>query len=371
MVRFVPLLALLLVVGVGVALGAGLDEPAGVAVPSTTTAPPLPANAGVLVAPPGGLDLHAAPGGAVDVRAAGGLALPVLETDGTWARVLTQCSGEPWARLADAEVIPAADPGIPGAGFDLAGAVVVVDAGHGGKFWGAVGPTGLTEKEANLDIAVRLESLLSAPRDVDWDTGTITVGTTYPSVDRVLQTRRPDGPLDGDLETSLAYRAQLASSAGADVFVSIHNNSVPNGTRTSPGTEIFWSLAADGSDRLASLLHEEVVRSVAPFLDEWGGKSDAGVRARVDPETGEDFYGLLRRATVPSAIVEGTYISEAPEEALLRTAEFRQAYAEGVYRGLIRFLTTDDLGTDIREPEAWTGDPGRPRADNCELPTAP
>ena len=99
------------------------------------------------------------------------------------------------------------------------GAVVVVDAGHGGKFWGAVGPTGLTEKEANLDIAISLEALLSAPRDVDWGTGTITVGTTYPAVDRVLQTRRPDGPLDGDLETSLAYRAHLASSAGADAFV--------------------------------------------------------------------------------------------------------------------------------------------------------
>ena len=45
-------------------------------------------------------------------------------------------------------------------------------------------------------------------------------------------------------------------------------------------------------------------------------------------------------------IVEGVYISEPDEEELLASGEFRQAYAEAVYRGVVRFLTTADTGAE-------------------------
>lgn len=332
---------------------------------------PTVVDRGLAVVPPGGAGLSPVPGARSEVQAASGLVLPVVgERDG-WLEVTTTCADTRWVAADTVEVIPPADPATPGTGFDLAAAVVVVDPGHGAEDWGGTGPTGLREKDVNLDIAERLRVLLSSSRDVDWSTGDVSAGASIPAVAAVWMTRDPTGPLDGDVETSLAYRAEVADAVGADALVSIHNNTVPKGTRSTPGTEVFFSVGTEGSDRLASLIHEELVRSLVPFDAPWSGKSDAGLRGRVDPETGEDFYGLLRRATVPTVIVEGLYISEAPEEALLERPDVRQAYAEGVYRGLVRFLTTDAVGTDIPDPEPWTGSPGRPSFASCEVPTEP
>ena len=90
-----------------------------------------------------------------------------------------------------------------------------------------------------------------------------------------------------------------------------------------------------------------------------------------DPETGDDYYGLLRRATMPSVIVEGVYISEPEEEALLATPEFRQAYAEAVYRGVVRFLTTDEPGSGINRPEVFYDNAGTVSGNGCTLTEQP
>jgi hypothetical protein len=70
-------------------------------------------------------------------------------------------------------------------------------------------------------------------------------------------------------------------------------------------------------------------------------------------------------------IVEGVYISEPEEEALLATAEFRQAYAEAVYRGIVRFLTTNESGAGVNEPEMFHADAGTVSGNGCELPAQP
>ncbi|MDX2466035.1 MAG: N-acetylmuramoyl-L-alanine amidase, partial [Acidimicrobiia bacterium] len=90
-----------------------------------------------------------------------------------------------------------------------------------------------------------------------------------------------------------------------------------------------------------------------------------------DPETGEDYYGLMRRATMPAVIVEGVYISEPEEEALLATTEFRQAYAEAVYRGVVRFLSTTEDGATPNSPENFYYDSGTVTGNGCSLPAQP
>lgn len=89
------------------------------------------------------------------------------------------------------------------AGEPVVGAHVVLDPGHGGDEPGAVGPTGLTEKELNLDIALRVRDLLEAQ------------GAT------VVLTR------DRDVRITLATRATIARTMSPIAFLSIHHNAAP------------------------------------------------------------------------------------------------------------------------------------------------
>lgn len=339
---------------------------------STTTTTPLVATgeltSGVVTVPAGGAPLSETPDGAPFIQIHEGVVMGFTERDGTWLKVTTLCDNPAWVPESDVEVSPPGIGGTPGPGFDLSTATVVVDPGHGDRDWGGVGPGGLSEKEVNLDIGERVRELMTSPQDVDWATGAVTPGTAVPAIGTVWMTRDRSGPNDGDYELTLGYRSSVATAANADAFVSIHNNTVPRIDTDIPGTEVYYSVGAEGSDRLAAILYEEMLRSVSAFQADWTGGEIMGARARVDPETGEDYYGILRRATVPSAIVEGIYISEPDQEALLETDEFRQAYAEAVYRGVVRFLTTDDTGTGLHDPEPFDEPRTTAGGSGCELP---
>jgi N-acetylmuramoyl-L-alanine amidase len=341
------------------------------AVTTTTTSAVSPeeATAGIVIVPSGGVELSEAAGGPSFVRIHDGITLGFQHRDGEWLEVMTTCNDDAWVRQSDVEVVPQAKRATPGPGFDLSAAVIVVDPGHGDRDWGGVGPTGLGEKEVNLDIAVRVRALMEEPHTVDWATGAISSGNDIPAFGAVWLTRDPAGPNGGDYEAGLGYRAELANAAGADVMVSIHNNTVPNTHTDIPGTEVYYAMSVPGADRLAGILYEELLVSFAAFDVDWSGGDIQGARAREDPDTGGDYYGIFRRAQMPAAIVEGAYISEPEEEALLRTDAFRQAYAEGVYRGVVRFLTTDDPGSSIHEPELFTADAGTVSGSGCVVPS--
>jgi N-acetylmuramoyl-L-alanine amidase len=212
---------------------------------------------------------------------------------------------------------------------------------------------------------------MSEPHEIDWTTGRVSAGESVSSFAGVVLTRDVIGPSGGDFEAGLGYRATLAAAAGADALVSIHNNTVPRVDSDLPGSEVYYSTRAADSDRLAGLIYEELLRSFDAFDADWSGGELSGARARLDPETGEDYYGLLRRATMPAVIVEGVYISEPEEEALLTTEGFRQAYAEAVYRGVVRFLTTSEAGAAVNKPEYFPYDAGTVSGNICELPAQP
>lgn len=342
------------------------------AAPTTTTVPPGSITAGVVRIPVGGAPLANEPGGASFVQAAQGIVMGFTGRQGDWLEVVTTCNEIAWVEEAGVEVVPQATASqVPGPGFDLTQAVVVLDPGHGDRDWGGVGPTGLAEKRVNLDIAERVRELMSAPRVVDWSTGAVTAGTGVPAFGEVWLTRDRSGPNDGDFELGLAFRAELANAAGADVLVSIHNNTVPRIDTDIPGTEVYYSIGIEASARLASLIYEELLRSFSGYEADWTGGELLGARARVDPETSDDYYGLLRRAQMPAVIVEGVYIDQPDQEALLETEDFRQAYAEGVYRGIVRFLTTNETGTGIREPELFPDDAGTVNSSACVIPPQP
>ncbi len=337
---------------------------------TTTTAPTATADlsSGVVVVPTGGAPLSTDPEGTPFIQIHEGVTMGFTERDGAWLKVTTLCDDPAWVPESAVEVSPPGVSAPAGPGFDLSTATVVIDPGHGDRDWGGVGPNGLSEKGVNLDIAERVRELMASPHDVDWATGAVTSGDAIDPVGTVWMTRSRSGPNEGDFELTLGYRASLANAAAADAFVSIHNNTVPRIDTDIPGTEVYYAVGAEDSDRLAAILYEEMLRSVSAFEADWTGGEIMGARARIVPETGEDYYGILRRSTVPSAIVEGIYISEPDQEALLETEEFRQAYAEAVYRGIVRFLTTNDSGTGLHSPEPFDEPRTTAGGSGCELP---
>ena len=330
----------------------------------------LPAT-GVARIPDGGADLWLGPDRDPYFRIHEGMALPFLHRSDDWLLVTTNCNDTAWVREEDVTVVAAGENQPVGPEFDVSQAVIVLDPGHGARDWGGVGPTGLAEKAVNLDIADRVRQLMEAPRDVDWNSGSVAPGNSVPSFGDVVLTRDVVGPNEGDFEANLGFRSTMATAARADALISIHNNTVPRVDSDIPGSEVFYSTAVEDSERLAGIIYEELLLSLSPFDADWTGGELLGARARLDPDTGEDYYGLLRRATVPSVIVEGVYISEPDEEALLASGEFRQAYAEAIYRGVLRFLTSTDVGAEPNRPEYFLYDAGTVSGDVCTVPAQP
>ncbi len=174
------------------------------------------------------------------------------------------------------------------------GHTVALDAGHGGRDPGAIGPSGLREAEVVLDVAQRVRDLLSQD------------GV------RVLMIR------DTDTTVELDDRTRMAREGGATVFVSIHANAstraAVNGTETYYLTPQSLALAQMIQDELGAVL----------------GIPSRGIRTA--------NFIVLRDNDVPSVLVETAYISHADDEAHLRDQEFRKEIAAAVHRAIMRFL---------------------------------
>lgn len=172
--------------------------------------------------------------------------------------------------------------------------VVAIDAGHGGRDPGAIGPTGLLEKDVVLDIAHRVRELL------------VRAGV------RVVMTR------ETDVFVELPDRPRMARQQGATVFVSIHANA---STRPAvSGSETYY--LTPQSQVLAQMVQEELGRIQ--------GLANRGIRTA--------NFLVLRESDVPAVLVEVAYVSNVDEEARLRQNAFRQRLAEAVSRGVQRFL---------------------------------
>ncbi|MBE3596841.1 MAG: N-acetylmuramoyl-L-alanine amidase [Hydrogenibacillus sp.] len=184
----------------------------------------------------------------------------------------------------------------------LFGKVIVVDPGHGGSDDGATGVDGSKEKALNLDVALRLEAKLKAE------------GAT------VILTRR------SDVYLSLADRVARAKSAGADVFVSLHHNAYT--TPTMRGTMTFYYR----DFALAQALQNALVQKT--------GFRDLGARY--------GNYYVLRENTVPSALVEFGFLTNAEEIKSLRDPKIKDREAEGIVEGLVQYFAQQQNAKAVR-----------------------
>ena len=193
--------------------------------------------------------------------------------------------------LLDIRRPPAINAGRP---FD--GRLIVVDAGH--PPLGASGPTGLTEAEANLGVALELQRMLE-------DAGA-----------RVVMTRTDATPV------ALGARPRLADSLGADLLLSIHNNALPDGVNPFPnnGTSVYYNHPR--SIPLAAAVQRALVRRL--------GLRDLGI--------GRGDLALVRPTWMPAILSEGLFMMVPEQEAMLRSELGRHRYAQGVFEGVREFL---------------------------------
>jgi N-acetylmuramoyl-L-alanine amidase len=208
---------------------------------------------------------------------------------------------------------------------------VMIDPGHGGKDSGAIGPTGLKEKDVVLAIGRMVREKLSRAGGYD-----------------VRMTR------DGDVFIPLEERTAMANKGRADVFVSLHINASPNRRAEGISTyvlsrsadnredlelaarengvpvqklsgvkfiidDMFTGARKNESLRLAKTVNDSIVRNVSA---RYAGVQNLGLK--------QAPFFVLVGARMTAVLVESSFISNGREEARLRNPEYLERIADGV-----------------------------------------
>lgn len=174
------------------------------------------------------------------------------------------------------------------------GLLVVIDPGHGGQDPGAIGLGGLQEKNIILPISLEVSRFLEQKGI------------------RVLMTR------NSDYFVSLQGRTDMANQANADLFVSIHANSMGMGRPDISGLEVYYF----GNPDLSKAIHRSILRTV--------DIKDRGVRrAR--------FY-VLRNSKMPSTLVEVGFVTGNEDSAKLQNPVYLREMAQAIAQGILEYL---------------------------------
>ena len=172
--------------------------------------------------------------------------------------------------------------------------IVVIDPGHGGKDSGAVGIGGLQEKNIILPIGQQVAAILEQH-----------------GVQAVL-TRAADYFVD------LGPRVDMTKRLNADLFVSIHANSIDNRPDVS-GLEVYYF---ESGLRLAQTVKKSILQSI--------DEPDRGVRhAR--------FY-VLRNNSIPAILVETGYVTGVEDAPRLASPAYRSQMAQAIARGILTYI---------------------------------
>jgi len=178
----------------------------------------------------------------------------------------------------------------------LSGLKIAIEAGHGGSGTGAIGLSGLVEKDINLDLSFRLGELCAS------------MGA------EVVQVR------DSDRDMGLIEKRDIAIKSGADMLISIHANAGGRGYLSVGGTSTYWH-----NPFWAPLAQTIYDRLLETGLDEFG-------------VVGTFNYTVTRATQMPAVLVEQAFMTHAGDEEKLADPEFRQMEAVKIYEGIIDYL---------------------------------
>lgn len=222
---------------------------------------------------------------------------------------------------------------------------VVIDAGHGGNDPGALGRRG-KEKNINLSVALKLGRLI---RQNCPDT-------------RVVYTR------ERDVFVPLHRRAEIANDAKADLFISIHTNSVASRNRSVSGTETYTlglhrtqeNLEVAKKENAVILIEDDYKQRYAGFnpnssesyiifeflQDKNMAQSVSFATSvqkcfrnanRTDKGVHQAGFLVLRATSMPSVLIELGYITNPTEEVYLMSEQGSSTLAKSIYRAFLNY----------------------------------
>ncbi|MFN3861091.1 MAG: N-acetylmuramoyl-L-alanine amidase [Roseateles sp.] len=225
--------------------------------------------------------------------------------------------------------------------------VIALDPGHGGEDPGAIGPTGLKEKDVVLAVALKLRERLQANPNI-----------------RVLMTR------DADFFVPLQERVRKARRVQADLFVSIHADAFIN--RQARGASVFalsdgaatsaaarWMAnkenAADlvggvnvsAATKDAHVLHALLdMSTTAQIKDSLKlGSEVLGQMGKVGrlhkPRVEQAGFAVLKAPDIPSILVETAFISNPEEEQKLRDPDYQDKLVDALAAGIAKYFANN------------------------------
>ncbi len=216
---------------------------------------------------------------------------------------------------------------------------IVIDPGHGGEDPGCIGKKGIKEKNIVLDVSSRLKKLLSQNDQLE-----------------VILTR------ESDIFIPLESRTVIANQKNADLYISIHANA--HRSRKRSGVETFYlNISQDASvneiaarenatstknlsemkeillkivrnskivesKELADKIQKNLVKSLS---QKYKKVKNLGVK-------GGPFWVLIGVEEAPSVLVEISHLSNQTEEARLKSPQYRQQIAQGIYEGVLEYI---------------------------------
>ncbi len=217
---------------------------------------------------------------------------------------------------------------------------VVIDAGHGGKDTGTIGPNGLLEKDLVLDVALRLGRLISKQLGAE-----------------VVYTR------SDDTFVPLGERTAIANRAKADLFISVHANSSSDSSAT--GVETYYfnlhgdkkatdvAMRENATDESAisdlnDLLKKAVLQTKLEESKEFAQKVNDSLTASAikmnanahDRGVRKAPFVVLIGASMPSILAEIGFVSNPHDEKLLKKNDQRERIAEALLKGVTEYANS-------------------------------
>ena len=186
--------------------------------------------------------------------------------------------------------------------------VIVLDAGHGGFDPGKVGINGALEKDINLSIVKKLQTLLENK------------GFT------VYLTREKDALLAPANSTSkkkddMIARVEMVTKINPFFTISIHQNSFTDSSTSGP--QVFYYHDSEESATMAQVIQDVLNSQLAP-------------QKKRAPQANTNYY-LLTRTPTPTVIVECGFLSNPAEADLLTQEEYQSRVANSIYLGILSY----------------------------------
>ena len=217
---------------------------------------------------------------------------------------------------------------------------VVIDAGHGGKDTGTIGPNGLLEKDLVLDVALRLGRLITKQLGAE-----------------VVYTRSDDTFIP------LGERTAIANRAKADLFISVHANSSSDQSAT--GVETYYfnlhgdkkatdvAMRENATDEnaisdLNDLLKKAVLQTKLEESKEFAQKVQDALAVNSikmnanahDRGVRKAPFVVLIGASMPSILAEIGFVSNPHDEKQLKRNDQRERIAEALLKGVTEYANT-------------------------------